>query len=547
MSIPVAIYNRVSTDEQKLNTSLEFQEQRLTEYCQRNGYSVVLNLKEDHSAKDFEHRPVWQSLCSIVKKNKTIIRKVLILRWDRFSRNHEEAMSTIKEFKKLGIEINAIEQPIDFMDLNAKLPLMLALLLPEMDNDRRSVNCRNGIRQRLRQGFYCNRPPFAYSMKRNDSNRPILVQNDKAKLVKLAFERYASGLYQIEELRLQMRRDGLKLAKSQFSVLLRNITYSGRIYIPAYEDEPAEIVQGVHEPIISEELYEAVQEVLKGKTKPQGKHNKIREELPMRGHLLCHSCNKVLTGSASRSRNKQQFYYYHCKGDCKTRYSVHTVHSTFENWLGSISIKPEIGQLYLAIIKEVYMNNSKGAKMEIAKLELKIKENDERLTRAALKLVDGELDKESYTLVKQQITQQTVGYKLRISELLLLDQGMLEFVNYGFSLVSNLRYYYRTTTIEGKQKMLGLIFPEKLYFSNNTCRTATDSGLLSLLAATAKDFREDETKIAAISSDNSCSVVRSGLFSNQLFDEFRRLYDLKPFVPVALLTEAKPLNHISKR
>ena len=64
--INVVIYCRVSTDEQRKGTSVEVQEERLREYCERKGYNIIElpNIKEDESAKTFKKRPVMQSILS---------------------------------------------------------------------------------------------------------------------------------------------------------------------------------------------------------------------------------------------------------------------------------------------------------------------------------------------------------------------------------------------------------------------------------------------------------------------------------------------------
>lgn len=85
------IYVRVSTDEQA-NTgySLEYQEERLLKVCEYENSHVLKVFREDYSAKDF-NRPEFQRLLEYVKSHKTEVDFILFTRWDRFSRNSEEA------------------------------------------------------------------------------------------------------------------------------------------------------------------------------------------------------------------------------------------------------------------------------------------------------------------------------------------------------------------------------------------------------------------------------------------------------------------------
>ena len=101
----VILYLRVSSDEQAEGFSLNYQEESLKKYCEGLGYNVIKIYREDHSAKNFS-RPQWSELRSFAKANKKIIDKVLFAKWDRFSRNIEQALTEMRLFDSIGIELN---------------------------------------------------------------------------------------------------------------------------------------------------------------------------------------------------------------------------------------------------------------------------------------------------------------------------------------------------------------------------------------------------------------------------------------------------------
>jgi site-specific DNA recombinase len=77
------------------------------------------------------------------------------------------------------------------------------------------------------------------------------------------------------------------------------------VYVPPETGQLAYLAEGVHEPLISEKLFNQVRVVINNKTEKR-KHPKVtmkREELPLRGYLIYPNCGSDLTGSASRSRN----------------------------------------------------------------------------------------------------------------------------------------------------------------------------------------------------------------------------------------------------
>lgn len=83
----VILYCRVSSDEQKTNTSLDFQEKKLRLHCDSNGYNVIACYKEDFSAKHHDFvRPEMKKIRDYCKAHKNEVDMILFLRWDRFAR-----------------------------------------------------------------------------------------------------------------------------------------------------------------------------------------------------------------------------------------------------------------------------------------------------------------------------------------------------------------------------------------------------------------------------------------------------------------------------
>ena len=90
---------------------------------------------------------------------------------------------------------------------------------------------------------------------------------DDASAIKVSHSdaQFSKGIYSIEEVRKKMWARGYKCSKNNFHKLLRNPVYIGKIKIQAWGDEPEETVNGLHEPIIEEEIYYQVQDILCGR------------------------------------------------------------------------------------------------------------------------------------------------------------------------------------------------------------------------------------------------------------------------------------------
>lgn len=484
----VIIYTRVSSDEQAKGYSLRDQLDRLQKYCALKNYEIIKHYQEDYSAKTFE-RPEFKKLLEFVRHNKRTIDRLLILKWDRFSRNATDALNMLRTFEKLNIIIDAVEQPIDLSIPENKLMLNFYLTAPEVENDRRSMNIRNGMRRAMREGKWIIRPPLGYAFIHDKNQKPLLVKGEKADLIAEAFEYIATGGYTVDEVRRRLNKKGLNCSKNNFWHRLKNPVYCGKIAIKSYKDEPEEIVIGIHEPIVSEELFNKVQNVLEHKKKIGMKPKAKSDFLPLRGFLVCPVCGRNWTGSASRGVGGR-YYYYHCQDGCKERVKTDTVHNSFSEWLDGFSFKPEIADLYLQIVEETFKKEDNVREKEIQKLKKEIDEVTASLLKTEKKYINDEIEKDSYLLLKESFKKEENELREYLFELQSTDSGFMEYMKYGCSVLSNLRKCYDSSDLDSKQKLLSSIFPEKLIFENGTYRTAKENELLRLLCLNDVAFGE---------------------------------------------------------
>ncbi|RLD83936.1 MAG: recombinase family protein, partial [Bacteroidetes bacterium] len=177
----------------------------------------------------------------------------MFAKWDRFSRNLMEGMQVLSEIKSLGIVPHCLETNVDDSVPENLLIQTILLTIPEIENARRSQNTIAGIRQALKEGRWPRKPPMGYLNDRDEyNNKTISIDPPVALIVRKAFQEAAKGKRTLQDIRLELNKEGLKCNKSSFSKLLRNQFYIGKVFVPAYKDEPEQIVMGVHDPIIDE-------------------------------------------------------------------------------------------------------------------------------------------------------------------------------------------------------------------------------------------------------------------------------------------------------
>jgi site-specific DNA recombinase len=460
------IYTRVSTDEQNNGYSPLDQKVKLLKHCEQNEIEVVGFFHDDESGKTF-NRPEWLKIMKFIKKNRGYVDNIYFIKWDRFSRNVAEAYITIRDLKKLGVEAQAIEQPLDFEIPESKIMLAIYLAAPEVDNDRRALNIFHGIRRGKKEGRWLGARLRGYKNTRDENNKPIMVPEggEQEELVRRAFKEFASGLYNIEELRLKLFKEGLKCNRNSFWMLLRNKGYIGKVLVPGYKDEVEHWVDGIHPAIVDPETFYAVQDILDGrKKKLPNKFQTVRDEFPLRGFLICPDCGRTLTASASRGKMKTLFHYYHCNKGCKVRFKASDVNTQFEQLLGQITTNEQTVDLFGVLLKNRLKTRNTTVRYDLEKKQKDIDKQTQRLKNAKAMVLDGEISAGDYKEMKIEIE--------KTLERLVSDQSKLKnsLENYGglvddaLDVVKSIETSYKEGSTVAKQRIVASLYPEKLVF-----------------------------------------------------------------------------------
>ncbi|WP_395047170.1 recombinase family protein [Flavobacterium sp.] len=474
------IYTRVSTDEQKENGfSLQDQLSKLQVDCERNNIEVVKHYQDDHSAKDF-NRPEFKVFLKDVETRKIKPDMFICVRPDRFSRNLQNTMSMLTKFKSLGIEFKTLENHTDLDSPESLLPFLIYNLMPQIDNERRGLNTKQGMRQAQREGRTMGRPPLGYLNEK--FSKTVVFDKVNAPLVKQGFEELAKGIYTIEEVRQRLIKQGLKnCCKQSFLNHVRNPYYFGLVKVLAWKDEPEEEVMGQHPALISKELFDEVQRALFGKRKKSPVVFTRIEELPLRGHLYCNSCSGKLTGSASTSRNGSKHYYYHCQKGCKERFRADIANNCFEDHLGAFKINESILSLYKVVLKDVFNQDEQERLKLIKQAEDKIGQIKSKLNSLEDKMLENVVSSEEYHSIKARIQGELNDWKFKKDDLSIDKSSFQKYFEFGLTFLFNAKEYYQKADLEIKQKIVGSIFPEKIIFHDNKYRTTQMNELLTLL------------------------------------------------------------------
>ena len=514
----VILYCRVSSDEQKTNTSLEFQEKKLRRYCEDYGYNVIACYHEDYSAKHHNFkRPEMIKIKEYCSKNKQNVDLILFLRWDRFSRNPEFAYM----FKRLfmdewGIEFNAIEGRIDFESTEWSTALANACSIAHTENNKISRRTRDGVRETLLSGRLANKAPRGYKNvhitdeKGITVSKTVEIDEEKAPAIRALFYEIAKG---IEAPCAVRRRIAPEIPESTFLDLLRNVVYKGKVRVPATKTEPEEIVEGLHEALVPEEIFDKVQDILNGKTKKNPKLTKsVNPELYLRKFLVCPCCGKAISGGTSTGGSGGKYSYYHCQDKKHIHIKAGEVNTAFINYISTLRPNEAVLQIYEEVLTDLRNDKVKDVKRMIASINDDIRVQEERIDKIEDKYLDGELDRESY---KHMMDRHKKKIKILESKKELLEtpnRGKVEpQLKYSINLIDNIDKFFKYAPADAKIRALSSIFPEKIKFDGKNFRTDSLNSVLGLIYQQTNELRGLEKENEESFSTFPASVPRPGI------------------------------------
>lgn len=475
------LYIRVSTDEQAdKGYSQRHQEEQLRKYCVEKNIEVLNVYKEDYSAKTFNRPEIKRMLVSFkITSNRPNL--LLFTKWDRFSREISGAYDMISTLDGFGIEPQAIEQPLDISIPENQLILAIYLAAPMAENLRRGLNVVVGMRKAMKEGRVMGMAPRGYKNGLDSDGKKRIYPNEDAKTIIWIFNEIYKAVNSPATIRRMCNQKGFKISRSRFYLLIRDPVYCGNISIPAYKNEEAIVVKGIHEPLISEELFDAVQDVLNGRVRKIGYKVCAKPELPLRGFVDCPQCGGKLTGSASKGGSGIRHFYYHCKDGCPERVQATKLNEAFSKKLNEFEFHEEAESLYQKIIKNLFGTDNAEKNRAKNKVKMDVEKLEGQLDNMRQKLSNNEISSEDFLAFKNQINPKLSELKIETLEVDDAESELKKYLKKGIQLVKNIGNVYHNAPLDEKQKIVRSIFRENIVFKENVVRTGKLNEVMPLI------------------------------------------------------------------
>lgn len=340
----VYIYTRVSTTMQIDGYSLDAQKGRMKAYADFNKYQIVGEYEDaGKSGKSIEGRASFCRMMEDIKSGKDGVAYVLVFKLSRFGRNAADVLSTLQVMQDFGVNLICVEDGIDSSKDAGKLMISVLSSVAEIERENIRVQTMEGRIQKAREGRWNGGfAPYGYRL----VDGVLQINEDEAPAIRTIFEQYvntdtgANGLSKYLEthgFQKLARQNGTSplFSATLIRAILKNPVYCGKIAFGRrklekihgtrneYHQVPQEnylLVDGLHEGIVSEELWNAAQVKLLVQSKRYEPVNRSKTE---QAHLLsalvkCPICGAGMYSNKCTKRKKdgtpyKSFSYYSCK------------------------------------------------------------------------------------------------------------------------------------------------------------------------------------------------------------------------------------------
>ena len=404
------LYVRKSTDtEERQVLSIESQLAELKLLAEKENLRISHIFQEAMTAK-VPGRPIFNEMISRIEKGEADG----IIAWhpDRLARNSIDGGRVIYLLDTGHIKY--LKFPTFWFENTPQGKFMMQIAFGQSNYyiDNLSENVRRGLRQKVRRGEWpAGYVPPGYFNDKND--RRLKIHPVQGPLVKKLFETYVAGDCTLQDLRKVsyswglVSRAGKPWVKAELQRTFKNTFYYG---LMKYKGE---YHPGIHEPLITKELYDQVQEAMVRKGKP----NKYRKKyFPLLGLATCPQCGCSITATLKKGHN-----YYHCtkrRGPCPEPYVREELYAhQISQAIANVALSTTEYDFMMGELAKEKTNTTQSLAPRKSHVQLQTKEIKDKLNRLLDAHLEGAVDKTEYLGKKGDLLKQKIDFEESLTKL----------------------------------------------------------------------------------------------------------------------------------
>ncbi len=298
------IYARFSSHNQR-EESIEQQVTECKLFAKQNNLEIIEVYADAAVSGKTEKRTQFQRL-----KRDAQLRKfstIIAYKSNRIARNMMSALNFENEMSALNIQVLYAKEEFG-NNAAGRFALRTMMNVNQFYSENLAEDIRRGMEDNALKCKSNGAVPFGYKT----VDGKYTVYEPEAAVVREIFTRAAAG-EPFADIAADLNRRGIKTkagnewGRSSFHRIFRNEKYIG-----VYEFGNIRTEGGIPS-IVSKELFYTVNNYLKNKKNPQGRHRENGDYL-LTGKLFCGECGSAMVGISGTGRHGEIHYYYSCNG-----------------------------------------------------------------------------------------------------------------------------------------------------------------------------------------------------------------------------------------
>lgn len=423
----VALYLRVSTEEQVAGQSLAAQEVALRQDAKLRGKLVYKVYQDAGISGVREDRKGFNALLRDAKGG--CFGEVLIWTVSRVSRKLSYLLEVVEELKSLDIAFRSMSEQFDITTPIGQFALTMMGAVAQMQRESWMESSHIGMEKRAKSGRCGGGMMLGYQMvpdaEDSRGGGKLVIVPDEAETVRTIFSMYLDGLgYKAIVNRLnddgKLGKNGRPFSSNAIKCILGNTAYVGKA---RFGDE---YYEGIHEPLVSKEVWEVVQERIKSCSKPVKKQ--IDREYLLSGVIKCPACGSgMVSKHVRKKRNDGTYHYnyyyacgaYHNKGSTACKANSVRADNAEEKvlaWLHEFLMNPFWIRRVTEAIKQRYEIKTRPLEDERKKQEQGVANIAQQQNDLLRRYEEDILDRESFLAEMQRLKVEKEDWQARLAK-----------------------------------------------------------------------------------------------------------------------------------
>ena len=302
----VAAYCRVSTDSEDQKNSYNSQMQHYTEYINSKAEWTLAGIYADEAitGTQTKKRENFQRLINDCLNGE--IDMIITKSISRFARNTLDTLNYVRMLKEKNVAVFFEEENINTLTMDGELLLTILSSVAQQEVENISANVKKGLKMKMQRGELVGfQGCLGYDY--HPETKSITINQEEAKVVRYIFERYNEGMgcfviaQELEKMGYKTKRGNTTWAESTVMGILKNEKYKGDIRqgktftvdpiskrrLDNLGEEDQYYIRDHHEPIISEEMFESVQQIINRRSRNRKTSNDKRETFTRKYTFSC--------------------------------------------------------------------------------------------------------------------------------------------------------------------------------------------------------------------------------------------------------------------